>query len=209
MQFFKASILAALVSVAAAQSVDWDASESLACAQSEWPAIKEAVDPQLKSMWAFLPPVVKSMMAQVGALNDDNTLSSTAPSAESITRIARESPAGVFSPYADQVVAKCLATYVPSSEQGQSSSSTDEEVQSSSSSSTDEEVQSSSSSLTDEEQGQSSSSTDAESQSSSTDEQGQSSSSTDEASSSETYTSSQPSYSTSSTTRKCIPRPTN
>ncbi|KAJ2237940.1 hypothetical protein H4R99_000661 [Coemansia sp. RSA 1722] len=212
MQFFKSTIFAALVSLAAAQSVNWQSADSLACAQSEWASIKAAVDPQLKSTWNFLPPVFKNMLADAGALSSDNTLVSTAPSAEAITRIAQFPLAGVFSPYADNVVLQCLATYVPSSEEPSSSSSTEE----SSSSSTEE--PSSSSSSTEEE---SSSSTEEESSSSTSDEEQQSSTSDEEESSStsseeeqpssetsESYTSSEPHYSVSSTTHKCRPRPT-
>ncbi|KAJ2706677.1 hypothetical protein FB645_001427 [Coemansia sp. IMI 203386] len=203
MQFFKSTIFAALISLAAAQSVNWQSADSLACAQSEWASIKAAVDPQLKSTWNFLPPVFKNMLADAGALSSDNTLVSTAPSAEAITRIAQFPLAGVFSPYADNVVLQCLATYVPSSEEPSSSSTEDEsssstsEDESSSSTSEDE-----SSSTSDEEQ-QSSSTSDEEQQSSSTSDVEQPSSET-----SESYTSSEPHYSVSSTTHKCRPRPT-
>ncbi|KAJ2598852.1 hypothetical protein GGF40_002961 [Coemansia sp. RSA 1286] len=195
MQFFKSTIFAALISLAAAQSVNWQSADSLACAQSEWASIKAAVDPQLKSTWNFLPPVFKNMLADAGALSSDNTLVSTAPSAEAITRIAQFPLAGVFSPYADNIVLQCLATYVPSSEEPSSSSTEDE----SSSSTSDEEP---SSSTSDEEQ-QSSSTSDEEEQSSTSSEEEQPSSET-----SESYTSSEPHYSVSSTTHKCRPRPT-
>ncbi|KAJ1876609.1 hypothetical protein LPJ57_004401, partial [Coemansia sp. RSA 486] len=187
MQFFKSTIFAALISLAAAQSVNWQSADSLACAQSEWASIKAAVDPQLKSTWNFLPPVFKNMLADAGALSSDNTLVSTAPSAEAITRIAQFPLAGVFSPYADNIVLQCLATYVPSSEEPSSSSTEDE----SSSSTSDEEP---SSSTSDEEQ-QSSSTSDEEEQSSTSSEEEQPSSET-----SESYTSSEPHYSVSSTT---------
>ncbi|KAJ2719049.1 hypothetical protein GGI07_005457 [Coemansia sp. Benny D115] len=118
MQFAKIPIaIAALAAAVMGQSVDWNSAESLACAQSRWSDIKLSVDPQLKSMWQFLPSVVKSLYIQTGAVGPDNTLSSTAPDAAIISKIVQSSPSGIFRPYADTIVAQCLATSVPPTEE--------------------------------------------------------------------------------------------
>ncbi|KAJ2780770.1 hypothetical protein GGI15_003421 [Coemansia interrupta] len=194
MQFGKLSfVISALAAMAAAQSVDWTSADSLECATERWSEIKASVDPQITTNWNFLPPPIKAIFTQSGAVNADGSLVATAPSASTITQIAQSAPSGIFSPYADNIVLQCLATYVPSSSD-EPTSSTDEPTSSTDepTSSTDEPTSSTdeSTSSTDE----STSSTDEST--SSTDE---SSSSTDESTSSTDESSSSTDESTSST----------
>ncbi|KAJ1722165.1 hypothetical protein LPJ53_003401, partial [Coemansia erecta] len=130
MQFGKLSfVISALAAMAAAQSVDWTSADSLECATERWSEIKASVDPPITSYWNFLPPPIKTILTQSGAVNADGSLVATAPAASAITQIAQSAPSGIFSPYADNIVLQCLATYVPSSSD-ESTSSTDESTSS-------------------------------------------------------------------------------
>ncbi|KAJ1862102.1 hypothetical protein LPJ73_000853 [Coemansia sp. RSA 2703] len=126
MQFGNLSfVISALAAMAAAQSVNWSSPDTLECATQHWSDIKAVVDTPITSYWNFLPPPIKNILTQSGAVNADGSLVATAPAASTITQIAQIAPSGIFSPYADNIVLQCLATYVPSSS-SEPTSSTEE-----------------------------------------------------------------------------------
>ncbi|KAJ2003684.1 hypothetical protein GGI04_002885 [Coemansia thaxteri] len=110
MQFFNLStIVAAILSAAAvAKAANWETPEAQACALRTWSAIKMSVDPHIKETWPFLPPPIKATLAQANVLNADQTLIVN-PTYAQIALIARTLPNGIFSPYADTIVDRCLA----------------------------------------------------------------------------------------------------
>ncbi|KAJ1726879.1 hypothetical protein LPJ72_006178, partial [Coemansia sp. Benny D160-2] len=91
----------------ASAAVDWTSASAQACATANWAAIKAAVDPNIQRDWDFIPDILKTLMEQSGALNADHSLISN-PTANQIVAIARGFPSGVFSPYGDNIVQKCL-----------------------------------------------------------------------------------------------------
>ncbi|KAJ2087078.1 hypothetical protein IW138_005235 [Coemansia sp. RSA 986] len=110
MKFFNISILSLatlLTSSLVSATVDWTSSNAQACALENWSAIKAVVDPKILQSWEFMPGVIKALMAQSGALNSDHTLINN-PTANQIVAISRGFPAGIFSPYGDNIVQKCL-----------------------------------------------------------------------------------------------------
>ncbi|KAJ2658444.1 hypothetical protein IWW48_004024 [Coemansia sp. RSA 1200] len=101
------SLATLLAASAVSAAVDWTSAGAQACATQNWSAIKAAVDPNILRDWDFIPDILKSLMEQSGALNADHTLISN-PTADQIVAIARGFPSGIFSPYGDNIVQKCL-----------------------------------------------------------------------------------------------------
>ncbi|KAJ2460233.1 hypothetical protein GGF42_000975 [Coemansia sp. RSA 2424] len=211
MQFFKlTTLVAAMMSAAAVtQAADWSAPATHECALRTWSAIKMDVDKQLLPVWGVLPPPIKMALEQANVLNADHSLIVN-PSFAQMELLANILPPGIFLPYADIIVDKCLAgpptSSSSSSHVNPTSSSSSTQPSSSSSSSS---IQSSSSSASSSAQPSSSSSTSSaqpSSSSSSTDSQSTPSSTPYVTSSSPCTTSTTPAV-PSSTPIKCIPRP--
>ncbi|KAJ2909507.1 hypothetical protein GGI21_001809, partial [Coemansia aciculifera] len=110
MQFLKLSTLVAAMMSAAAviQAADWSSPATHQCALRTWSAIKMDVDKQILSHWAILPPPIKMSLEQAKVLNADHTLIVN-PSFAQMELLATVLPSGIFHPYADNIVDKCLA----------------------------------------------------------------------------------------------------
>ncbi|KAJ2745633.1 hypothetical protein GGI20_002016 [Coemansia sp. BCRC 34301] len=192
MQFKISALVAAVMSVATvAQAADWSAPATHQCALRTWTAIKMDVDRRIQEAWPVLPPPIKMTLDQARVLNADHSLIVN-PSFQQMELLANVLPQGIFFPYADTIVDRCLAGPPTSS----SSSSHSNPTPSSSTSSS---TQSSSSS---ESSTQSSSSVSTSSAPPSA-----SSSSTSDYATSSSCTTSTVVVIPSSTPIKCIPRP--
>ncbi|KAJ2808753.1 hypothetical protein H4R20_000668 [Coemansia guatemalensis] len=210
MKLFSVSIISVLAAAtgAFAQNVDWSAADTLACGLEYFSDIKAAVDGNIQPVWDFLPVAVTSRAEEAGIVNPNHSLISN-PTAQQLQSMASIFPSGLFSPYADNIVQQCLATYVPTSEEPSDEESTDEETsEPTDEESTDEET----SEPTDEESTdeETSEPTDEESTDEETSEEPTSEETSDEESTDDTEepTSSEPDYSAepTSTPIKCRPR---
>ncbi|KAJ2696324.1 hypothetical protein H4R19_005754, partial [Coemansia spiralis] len=108
---FSAAVVVALSAcVSDVAAADWTADSTYECAIQNWPAVLQVVNPRIQAAWTAMPPPIKQMALAAGIMTPSNGLIAN-PSKVQVQAIANVFPSGMFHPFADNIVDKCLATY--------------------------------------------------------------------------------------------------